>query len=114
VIVVDNALIVEKEYDRYLSEPFLDDGYLGDYDWYQYRPRFPEKSDRQIKADIENELFWSPFVDDDNVKVTVEDGKATLTGTVGSWPEYGAAQDNAYEGGAVSVDNDLVVTSPRA
>ena len=33
----------------------------------------------------------------------------TLTGTVDSWGEYSAATDNAYEGGAVHVDNDLVV-----
>jgi osmotically-inducible protein OsmY len=114
VIVVDNALIVEKDYERYMPDPFLDGGYLSDYDWYRYRPRYTVKSDRQIKADIEDELFWSPFVDADDVKVTVEDGKATLTGTVGSWSEYGAAQDNAYEGGAVNVDNDLIVTSPKA
>jgi osmotically-inducible protein OsmY len=92
----------------------LDDGYLGDYDWYQYRPRYPVKSDRQIKENIQDELFWSPFVDADDVEVTVEDGRATLTGTVGSWSEYGAAQDNAYEGGAVTVDNNLVVISPKA
>jgi hypothetical protein len=30
---------------------------------------------------------------------------------VDSWSEYFAAQDNAYEGGAVIVDNDLYVAS---
>jgi len=34
---------------------------------------------------------------------------AELTGTVDSWSERDAATDNAYEGGAVSVDNDLEV-----
>lgn len=113
VIVVDNNLIVQKYYDPFIYDPFVDESYLYDYDWYQYsRPRYPAKSDRQIKKDIQDELFWSPFVDADDVTVTVEDGEATLTGVVGSWLEYGAAQDNAYEGGAVSVDNELTVKSP--
>jgi len=39
--------------------------------------------------------------------VTVEDGAAILTGTVDSYSEWQAATDNAYEGGAAWVDNDL-------
>jgi hypothetical protein len=39
----------------------------------------------------------------------VDDGVATLTGTVDSWSEYDAAVNNAYEGGAVYVDNELLV-----
>jgi len=41
--------------------------------------------------------------------VTIEDGVATLTGTVDSWSEYDAATENAYEGGATWVDNDLMI-----
>lgn len=65
--------------------------------------------DREIKNEINDELFWSPFVDADDVKVTVDKGKATLTGTVESWAEYRIAQENAYESGAVYVDNELIV-----
>jgi len=39
----------------------------------------------------------------------VDDGTATLTGTVESWNEFWAAEENALEGGAVAVDNDLIV-----
>jgi len=65
------------------------------------------KHDWEIRQDIESELFWSPFVDSDDVNVEVDDGVATLTGTVESTIERRAAEDNAIEGGAVAVDNDL-------
>jgi osmotically-inducible protein OsmY len=109
VILVDNNLVVHDDYDRYIYDPYVDDNYLHDYDWYHYRPRFPAKSDWQIKADIEDELFWSPFVDADDVTVTVNHGEATLTGSVNSWSEFNAAANNAYEGGAIYVNNDLLV-----
>jgi len=41
--------------------------------------------------------------------VKVENGVATLTGTVDSWSEYRAATENAYEGGASSVKNELKI-----
>ena len=109
VFTVDNNLVVEKDYDAYIYDPYVDDWYLRDYDWYYHRPRLPTKSDWQIEKDIKDELFWSPFVDSDDVNVTVEDGVATLTGSVDSWSEYNAAVNNAYEGGAVYVDNDLTL-----
>lgn len=67
------------------------------------------KTDWEIKEDIEDELFWSPFVDSNEVYVSVKDGIATLTGTVESWMERGAAADNAYQGGAKEVHNYLKV-----
>jgi len=66
-------------------------------------------TDWEIHQDIESELFWSPFVDADQVAVTVDDGVATLTGTVDSWEERTQATEEALEGGAVIVDNDLEV-----
>lgn len=109
VIMVKNNLIVQNDYDPYLYDPYVNDLFLHDNDWYDSRPRFPVKSDWQIKTAIEDELFWSPFVDADDVDVKVENGKVTLTGTVNSWSEYNAAANNAYEGGAVYVDNNLTV-----
>jgi len=67
------------------------------------------KTDWEIKEDIESELFWSPFVDSDQIHVSVEDGIATLTGTVENLRERGAASDNAYDGGAKEVYNYLNV-----
>ena len=41
--------------------------------------------------------------------VSVQNGMARLTGTVDTWSERRAATENAYEGGATLVDNDLVI-----
>jgi len=109
VIMIDNNLGVQQDYHPYICDPYVDDSYLCDSDWCYYRPSLVSKSDRQIKAYIEKELFWSPFVDADDVKVDVEKGVVTLTGTVDSWSESNAAVNNAYEGGAVYVDNELNV-----
>jgi osmotically-inducible protein OsmY len=111
VILVDNDLAVRKDYDPYIYDPYVEDWYLGDYDWYRPEYSYPTKSDAEIKEQINDELFWSPFVDADQVNVIVDQGKVTLTGTVDSWAEYNSAQENAYEGGAVYVDNDLLVLS---
>jgi hypothetical protein len=35
---------------------------------------------------------------------------ASLIGTVDTWDERRAATENAYEGGAILVDNDLLVS----
>jgi osmotically-inducible protein OsmY len=67
------------------------------------------KTDLVILQDINDELWWSPFVDADQVHVRVRDGVATLTGTVDTYLERGAAVDNAYEGGAREVKNHLKV-----
>jgi len=67
----------------------------------------PDKSDWEIAQDIEDQLFWSPFVDSDQVNVTVTQGIATLKGTVDSLMERRSAEENAREGGAVGVVNDL-------
>lgn len=109
VIAVDNNLEVEDTYDPYVYDPYVDDRYVYDYGWYDYEPAYTLKSDTEIEEDVESELWWSPFVDSDDIAVVVEDGTATLTGAVDSWSEYSAATENAYEGGAVWVDNDIVV-----
>jgi len=69
-----------------------------------------QKRDWEIREDIRKELFWSPFVDAGEVTVSVNSGIATLTGTVDTWSEWKAAEANAMEGGAVSVNNNLKVT----
>lgn len=67
------------------------------------------KSDSAIADDIRDELWWSPYVNESDVTVVVEDGVATLSGTVDTWTEYNAARNNAIEGGALSVINLLEV-----
>jgi osmotically-inducible protein OsmY len=99
----------------YVSPPYAY-GYRGYYDWdplvYEFDYDYDTvrvKPDWEIEGDIESELFWSPFVDADEVTVEVDDGVAVLTGTVDSWAERQAASDNALEGGAYKVRNELDV-----
>lgn len=69
-----------------------------------------QKPDNEVLEDIQSELYWSPFVDGDDIQVEVDSGVATLTGTV---EDYGAVRDatqNAFEGGAMLVNNDLKIT----
>ncbi|WP_161604409.1 BON domain-containing protein [Roseiconus nitratireducens] len=86
------------------------------YDWdatrYNYNfdyAKTRQKSDREIEDDVRTQLRWSPFVDEQQVAVSVEDGLATLTGTVDSQIERSDAAENAIEGGAVQVRNRLTV-----
>lgn len=92
----------------------LDTYPLGYYaDWGPEEPAVPvinSKRDEEIKEDIISQYKWSPFVDEDEVKVKVEDGKAILTGTVNTWETKRQAEKNAYEGGAIFVDNELEIS----
>ncbi len=65
------------------------------------------RPDSIIKRDIENELWWSPYVDSDEVEVSVKQGVATLSGVVDSYLEYEMAIENAREGGAKQVESML-------
>jgi len=110
VIAIQNMLSVS-------FEPF--EGNPSFYDWdaiesdYDFEPlTLTRRADWEIRQDIEQEMRWSPFVDGDQVKVDVDDGYATLTGTVDSLTERRQAEEEAYEGGAVAVDNDLMVRWP--
>ncbi len=110
VVAVDNNIAVEDVSDPYVYDPYVEDWHIYDYDWYDYQPGYTFESDAEIKEEIESEFFWSPFVDGDDITVTVEDGRAVLTGNVDSWSEFSAATENAYEGGATWVRNELDVT----
>jgi osmotically-inducible protein OsmY len=61
------------------------------------------KSDAEIKADVEDELFWSPYVDSEDITVKVNDGDVVLEGVATDWAEADTAVGNAFEGGARSV-----------
>ena len=68
----------------------------------------PYLSDDEIRSQIEDSLLWSPFVERQDVTVTVHGGVATLTGTVRSWIGYGEADKDARKSGAI-VRNELRV-----
>lgn len=93
----------------YTYDPYVDYNYIDDYDWYSPDRVYTVKRDAGIEEDVEDQLVWSPYVDADDVTVFVDDGVATLTGTVDTWLERDKAEENAWEGGAGWVDNDLIV-----
>jgi osmotically-inducible protein OsmY len=103
---VENELMVRRD-DAFVHSPYVFP-FHPYVPWGWYVSQSPTQ-DAKIESDIETELFWSPFVDADEVHVDVHDGVATLTGEVDSWRERSSATENAYEGGALSVDNELEV-----
>ncbi len=109
VTEIRNALIVEDPHRPYVYDPYVDPWPELAYGWYDYQPYTSFRRDQEIEQEIRDELWWSPFVDADQVKVAVVDGVATLTGTVDSRAERRAATENAFEGGAVWVVNELDV-----
>ncbi|HEY3666648.1 MAG TPA: BON domain-containing protein, partial [Polyangiaceae bacterium] len=76
--------------------------------WHDTGPH-PPASDAELRDRITSELRWSPFVHPEDVQVRVENGKATLTGSVHAQRDRQAATECALEGGAVGVDNELAV-----
>lgn len=107
---VNNYLRVDNT-TAYVYDPFVDEDYFDSAKLMtNYELRAPGKTDAQLKDDIESELWWSPYVNANQVSVEVDRGIATLTGNVNSWMEYQTATENAYEAGATLVDNDIQVT----
>lgn len=88
----------------------------GQYGWNSFYPTYyvePSNeyiSDYELKENIESELWWSPYVNEDEVNVRVIDGEAYLTGTVDTEREKLYAEINAIEGGANEVSNNLDVS----
>lgn len=70
---------------------------------------WPVKSDSAIERDAEAGIIWNAFVDGSDVDVTVRDGVATLTGTVGSFADVLEAESEVFEAGATRVINQLFV-----
>jgi len=68
-----------------------------------------ERTDYEIEQEIDKALRWNAYVDDALIQVGVDEGSVELSGTVDTWYEREVAADNAWEGGAVAVDNNLTV-----
>ena len=77
-----------------------------------------EKTDWEIQLDFENQVWWSPFLSSQDIVATVEDGKATLSGSVQHMHQRLIAEQQAFEAGASIVLNRLQVgtslTSPES
>jgi len=68
------------------------------------------KTDMQLKTDIETELRWDPAVNAAQIGVTVDRGAVTLRGTVDTYGEMWAAEDATKRvGGVRTVAQDLEV-----
>jgi len=87
-----------------------------DYAWHTYVPDaywpfqdIPKSLDAETKRKVESELFWSPFLDSDEIEVNVDNGTVKLTGYVDDYVERRIATKNAWEGGAEGVLNHLEV-----
>jgi osmotically-inducible protein OsmY len=93
----------------YATYPYL--VYYGElpYDLSEVSEPQPHLSDEQIKKNIKDRFFWSPFVDSDDIKVTVNGGVATLTGTVGTSIGWGETEKDAHRSGASYVLNRVTV-----
>ncbi len=66
--------------------------------------------DNDLTADVSDELFWDPKVDNTAIAVSADGGKITLRGTVGSLREKREAKKAAERVfGVISVDNQLQV-----
>ena len=111
IYFVNNNIAVARKWSPYLYSPYMhQDSFPGEaYEWYHFTAPSSQNTDREILENIKEEIWWSPFVDEETVNVSVDDGQATLTGTVNSRLEHDAAIENAREGGAVSVNNQLTI-----
>jgi osmotically-inducible protein OsmY len=71
------------------------------------------KADKQLRADVQDELQWDPSVHPELIGVAVEDGIVTLTGAVTSFSERWAAENAAERvAGVKAVSNELQVQIP--
>lgn len=101
VVDVTNNIQVDFDLDPMRRRSFYN------YHWYGTSNEL--KTDAEIKEDVAQQLFWSPFVDREEVTVDVKDGIVTLKGKVDSRQEKESAVENAYEGGALSVVNNIII-----
>ncbi|MCB9878834.1 MAG: BON domain-containing protein [Planctomycetes bacterium] len=108
VVDVEN-LVAVRDATFHAFDPYVDATPLECYGWFRYEPWLTFDDDGEIAARVEEELWWSPFVNSGDVAVTCVDGVVQLDGEVGSETERIAATENAFDAGAIWVDNDLEV-----
>jgi len=102
---IENKINVEYTRRAY-DQSFHDwDPVMFDFD---YQPR--QKSDQELLDDVEYQLSWNPFVNSEDLDITVQDGTVTLEGEVDSWYKANMAIREAYEAGAMYVDSKLQYT----
>jgi osmotically-inducible protein OsmY len=75
----------------------------------EYEHEWTWKPDWELLEDVKDQLFWSPFVDEADVSVAVDNGVVTLTGQVDTWLEHADAAKQAWEAGAKDARKRLSV-----
>ena len=106
VAEVRNDLRVIRDTEGYTTWPFQDLN-PGD-DTAEYQPS-STMSDSELQSSIRKSLASHPLLQDNDVQVRVEDGLATLTGTVDSREEWSDAGQLVRDVGAPRVQNRLEV-----
>ncbi len=95
-----------------MSDRFRYPYYTNRYYYNYYGPYYAEinRSDQEIREDVERNLRWDSWVDSNQVNIEVQNRIVTLTGTVDSLVEKRAAGDDAWDTiGVVDVYNNLQV-----
>jgi osmotically-inducible protein OsmY len=69
--------------------------------------------DEDIREDVLEQLRWSPYLDEDAIEVSVENGLVTLRGEVETQPMRRLAAKEAFQAGAQAVRNFLTVRRPE-
>jgi len=73
------------------------------------------RTDAEVKADVEAELAFEPYVNPSEIAVTVKDGIVTLTGWVDSYMKVVHAEEAAHRVlGVWAVANDLDLRLPAS
>jgi osmotically-inducible protein OsmY len=73
-----------------------------------------KRTDAQIAADVKARLQWDIWINGDMISSGVQDGKVTLTGTVGTALSKSRAFDDAWVNGVMSVDESSLKVAPWA
>jgi osmotically-inducible protein OsmY len=94
------------------SDPYW--AYLPSYSyWDAYRAlnfaAWPYRGDAVVKDDLEDKLYWNPWVNLDGVSAKVVNGVATLTGNADNAFESNMATQDAFASGAQLVQNNVAV-----
>ncbi|MBC7449053.1 MAG: BON domain-containing protein [Hymenobacteraceae bacterium] len=104
VVEVENRVDVPAPLDRHGRQS----GFRGPG---AFHPAASANPDYALTERIRMRYFWSVGLHDQEVQVLVENGRATLTGTVDTWQDRKQAALDAYEVGARDVNNHLRVTT---
>ena len=81
---------------------------------YHERLRKRRKSDKDLKEEVQDALFYDTWVDAESITVEVKDGVVTLRGELPDFTEIRYATDDAWDvDGVVGVRTELTVGQPR-